>query len=381
MSLPNPESSGTLNQPTFHNQQRSVPCFLPVLALAFGLLWSASALTQPPGQPDNGLVILQYHHIDDDTPPSTSTSPAIFQDHLNYLVANEYKVVSLPSAISTLRSGLDLPPRSVAITFDDAYDSIYNTALPMLVAHEMPFTVFVATDYMNRPHYMSTAQMREMLSQRVSFANHTRSHVHLQRKLDGEDDAAWERRIVDEIEGAEQILGEALGEQHKLLAYPYGEYNLRVLSTVDKLGYTAFGQQSGPASHRADFALLPRFPMGGPYSSMKQFPTKVASLPMPLTGAQRIEPLAEETRPELNITLSGDNLRLHQLACYGPGGAVEMTQEGSHFIIRGIEPIPSGRSRYNCTMPARVARGNRQTYHWYSQLWLRKRSDGSWHPD
>ncbi|MEM7363906.1 MAG: polysaccharide deacetylase family protein [Pseudomonadota bacterium] len=349
----------------------------------FGLQWliATSALASEPTQTDYGLVILQYHHIDDDTPASTSTSPAVFSEHLDYLADNDYAVIDLPAAVARLRSGQDLAPRTVAITFDDAFDSIYHTALPLLVEHDMPFTVFVSTDYLNRPHYMTTAQMREMQSQGASFANHTRSHIHLQRYLDGEIEAEWETRIREEIEGAEQILIDQLAENHKLLAYPYGEYNLRVLEIIDDLGYTAFGQQSGPASRHSDFALLPRFPMGGPYSSMRQFPTKVASLPMPLVETARLEPLTDQARPVLNLSLSGDRFRLHQLACFAPGGTAEVTRDGSQFTIRGPEALSAGRSRYNCTMPVRVAPGSPQTYHWFSQLWLKKRADGSWHPD
>ena len=366
-----------------HSQRDSVPNFSSVLLVVFGLkcLIATSALASELNQTDYGLVILQYHHIDDDTPASTSTTPAVFREHLKYLADNDYVVIDLPTAITRLRSGQDLAPRTVAITFDDAFDSIYQTALPMLVEHNMPFTVFVSTDYMNRPHYMTTAQMREMQSQGASFANHTKSHIHLQRYLNGEMEAEWETRIREEIEGAEQDLIGQLAENHKLLAYPYGEYNLRVLQIIDDLGYTAFGQQSGPASRHGDFALLPRFPMGGPYGSIEQFPTKVSSRPMPLVETARLEPFTDQARPVLNLSLYGDRLRLHQLACFAPGGAAAITRDGSQFTIRGPETLPAGRSRYNCTMPVRVTPGSPQTYHWFSQLWLKKLDDGSWHPD
>ena len=86
----------------------------------------------------NALVILQYHHIDDSTPFSTSTAPERFEAHLNLLdelgatiVRLEDAIIRDPSRLPDAARGTDTELR-IAITFDDAFSSIYEEAFPML---------------------------------------------------------------------------------------------------------------------------------------------------------------------------------------------------------------------------------------------------------
>ena len=54
--------------------------------------------------------------------------------------------VPLQELVDALRAGQPLPDRTAAITFDDGYISIYDTAWPLLRARGWPFTVFVNTE-------------------------------------------------------------------------------------------------------------------------------------------------------------------------------------------------------------------------------------------
>jgi hypothetical protein len=55
-----------------------------VLLLVFLMQASASAA--------NHAVVLLYHHVDSDTPASTSVTPADFKRHLDYLWDNNFFV-------------------------------------------------------------------------------------------------------------------------------------------------------------------------------------------------------------------------------------------------------------------------------------------------
>ena len=65
-------------------------------------------------------VVLQYHHISEDTPGITSVTPEQFQEHLDYLLINDHVVMPLEDVITALKTGEDLPERCVALTIDDA---------------------------------------------------------------------------------------------------------------------------------------------------------------------------------------------------------------------------------------------------------------------
>ena len=327
------------------------------------------------------MVVLQYHHVSESTPAVTSISPSDFAAHMHYLNENNFNVLPLDEAINSLRSGEALPDRAVTITFDDAYASIYTTAYPLLKQLNYPFTIFVATDLVgaNARLYLNWNQLKEMAGHGALMANHTRSHLHLLRLLAAETREQWLGRIEEEITGAQQIIESNLGEVPKLFAYPYGEYDQDVLSLMTKLGYVGFGQQSGAMGANSNFLVLPRYPLAGAYSSLKSFRTKANTLPLPIRLID-IEALISDGnfKPSLDLEFIEGKWRTSELACFGPGGrmTIEKISE-SHFRALPQQEVAVGRSRYNCTMPS----NQRGRYFWYSQLWIRKKDDGSWYPE
>ncbi|MEE4216513.1 MAG: polysaccharide deacetylase family protein, partial [Xanthomonadales bacterium] len=102
-------------------------------------------------------VVLQYHHVSDETPASTSTSPERFAMHLDYLEEAGFKIVPLQELADTLRTREPLPDKTAAITFDDGYISIFQAARPLLEKKGWPYTVFVNTEPhdQRKPLFMS----------------------------------------------------------------------------------------------------------------------------------------------------------------------------------------------------------------------------------
>ena len=70
-------------------------------------------------------VILLYHHVDVNTPAITSISPDQFDKHLAIIEKEGFRVLSLDTLIDNALNG-DADVKEVAITFDDAYISIYR---------------------------------------------------------------------------------------------------------------------------------------------------------------------------------------------------------------------------------------------------------------
>ena len=324
-------------------------------------------------------VILQYHHIATDTPRITSTSPDEFAAHLDFLAEAGFEIWPLQQLVDTVRAGHPTPARVASITFDDAYTSIYTTAFPMLEERGWPFTVFVATEPVEtgQAGYLSWDELREMSQAGVTIANHTHSHTHLLRREAGESTGEWRTRIRGELTTAQELIEKNLGSAPPLFAYTYGEYDPDVLAIVRDLGWVGVGQQSGAIGPGLAFEVLPRFPFGGSYNDIKAFRTKAQTLPMPVK-AEIITPMIEEDlTPSITLELTDTDVRRDQLVCYTPGGGTaELDWNGNRVTATATSPVPVGRSRYNCTMPAGEGR-----FYWYSQLWIRKRPDGSWYPE
>ena len=153
-------------------------------------------------------VALIYHQVAADTPAATSVRPETFEAHLDYLQREGYAVVALDDVVAAVSGEASrLPPKAVALTFDDGYRSIYTTALPLLEARGWPFTVFVSTDAIDRGYanFMSWDELRELEARGGRIANHGAAHGHLIRREPGESAAAWRTRVRNDIVSAQAL--------------------------------------------------------------------------------------------------------------------------------------------------------------------------------
>lgn len=104
----------------------------------------------------NLLRVLTYHRVDEpDAQPALrpnllSATPAGFEEQMRY-VAARFHVVAIPEVIAACHGGPPLPPRSVLITFDDAYRDFAEHAWPILRRHDLPVVLFVPTAYPDQP--------------------------------------------------------------------------------------------------------------------------------------------------------------------------------------------------------------------------------------
>jgi len=351
---------------------------------ALGFLLVAMAGFTPALQ---AAVVLQYHHVSDTTPRATSVTPERFREHMDYLAEWGFEVVPLESLVGLLREGKPLPDKTVAITFDDAYESVYDTAFPLLKKRDWPFTIFVNTAPLDahKGGFVTWEQLGEMAKAGASIANHSTEHNHLQRLKPGESREQWRKRIHAEVMDAEKRIEEQTGQSHRILAYPYGEYDHRVTALLEELEFAAFGQQSGALGSLGDLQTLPRFPFGGPYGDLEDFATKVNTKPLPLESVQIYadwragQPLtdlvvAEGDRPVLKLNLAREGL-VSRINCFASGqGAIETRVEGQSLLVRANKPLNPGRTRYNCT----AGSSEPGRFHWFSQQWLVTGSEGQW---
>ncbi len=366
---------------------RRLPALLAALALAAALPGGGAVAAEGAEGAADSAVVFMYHRFGEDRYPSTSIRLEQFEAHLDYLAEHDYRVWPLARIVETLRRGEPLPERTVAITVDDAYASVYEEAYPRLKERDWPMTVFVATDPVDagRSGYLTWEQMREMRdSGLVDFANHSASHDYLVRREAGEEEVrseAWEARMRRDVERAQRRLQAELGEtantDPKLYAYPYGEYNTRLAEILTDKGYYAFGQHSGAIGGVDDRRALPRFALNEQYGGLEEFALRARSLPLPVAEAAPFDPVLDGNNPpRLEVTLADDDaVATEQLSCFAGGQGridLEWLDDGqARFAVAAPEPLGPGRSRYNCTAPHR----DQDRYFWFSRLWLNPEGD------
>lgn len=329
----------------------------------------------------DNAVFLQYHHVSDQTPRSTSVTPDRFKEHLDYLDDNGFTVKSIVDVVDAISNNQPLPDKTVVITFDDAFQDIYENAYPLLKEKDYPFTIFVAIEPVDRNFgkYLSWDQLREMGQNGGTIANHSITHSHMVVKLPDETRQEWVNRNRDEIQKTEARIKEKTGQSVKLFAWPFGETNPELQQLLSSMGYVGFGQQSGAVGPLSDFTLLPRYPMAADYAEMRGFRTKVNSFPLPVKSQQPASTMVKgnNLKPALTIELAKGDFQKNQLKCYASNAGeitVEWLDEAqTRFTTVTPNSLPVGRSRYNCTAPSMDGR----RYYWYSHQWLRLKADGT----
>ncbi|UCC99428.1 MAG: polysaccharide deacetylase family protein [Phycisphaerales bacterium] len=131
----------------------------------------------------------------------------------------------------------------VAITFDDAFLSVFENAVPVLKEHGLPAGIFVPAGCLGgSPSWVmpeTSGDKDEVLMSERHIAgldkdgfeifSHTLSHPVLTKIEDG--------RLKKELADSKQMLEEIVGHEVHAISYPHGAHNDRVRVQTQKAGY------------------------------------------------------------------------------------------------------------------------------------------------
>jgi len=230
------------------------------IGICTGNLWGTAEVS-------GHINILMYHQVGDFESPAAHRSTYChyrrFASQMAYLHRFGYQVLSMDQVLDCVLGRRPIPPRAVALTFDDGYENFYEYAWPELARYGFPAMVYLIADLIGgpaawfagdgraTPPLMDASRIRQLRNEGVDFGSHSASHVKL-----GEQDEA---RIREEVTRSKAVLEDLLGEEVGHFCYPYGSYDLRAVEAVAAAGYRcATTCVRAPANPGNDPLALPR---------------------------------------------------------------------------------------------------------------------------
>jgi len=183
------------------------------------------------------IPILAYHNFTKDEGSSYDINIAEFEKQMDYLSAHNYSVISLSELVEGLKQG-ELPYKPVVITIDDGFKSTFSLAYPVLKKYNLPATLFLYTDFIEKNSYSLTwEEIREMTKNNIEIGSHTLSHCNLLKYQKNENYETYLARIRREIFLSKEILENKIGRKVKFFAYPYGAYSSTIKDLAIQAGY------------------------------------------------------------------------------------------------------------------------------------------------
>ena len=238
---------------------RFIGGFFLIAAIFFAFIFSLPA--------PEGFPILEYHSITDNPDPRAeiySVPPAEFSAQLDYLQENGYTTITLNDYMKARQYGDPFPEKPIVLTFDDGYADNYSEMLPILEAHGMTAVVYVITNYMGKPGYMTFEQIQDMQRRGIEIGSHGADHLPLPA-LTGQflDNQIRQSKILLEWSGLEPIGS---------MSYPNGIYSEEIIQMLKAENYlTAVTGEVGLNNFETDPYKLRRVHIRKPHFGILEF--------------------------------------------------------------------------------------------------------------
>lgn len=201
-------------------------------------------------QEDNGIPILTYHHIlrDEENTrfrhTSTTTSVRAFSNQMTWLRDQGYTTLTMYQLEGYVRNKMNLPARSVVITFDDGLKSVNRYAYPILKEYGFKATAFIISSRIKRYpqkwgqkslQFMSISELEQ-----IQDVFDIQSHTHFLHRVDGDHHPILLSRsyhnILFDFERSRRALNQF--NPHVLyLSYPFGGYNATAVQAANDAGF------------------------------------------------------------------------------------------------------------------------------------------------
>lgn len=221
--------------------------------------------------------VLIYHGVARHAAPD-HVAISEFAAQMRWLTKS-YQIVSLRELGAAIRGERNLPPRAVALTFDDGYANLQSEALPLLERLGLPCTIFVVPDRVGREAEWSDNREQELtrlldwdalaaISRAgVEIGSHTLSHADLI--------SLPEPQARREICESRHRIEQRLGCEVTSFCYPWARLSPQTVTWVQEAGYRVGCAGGWGMLHRADSLLRLKRIGVDPRDTLDDFETKL----------------------------------------------------------------------------------------------------------
>jgi peptidoglycan/xylan/chitin deacetylase (PgdA/CDA1 family) len=183
------------------------------------------------------VPVLAYHAFSLSKSGKNIVTQTAFESQMRYLKENGYHVITLDQLFDFMELKAQIPKKSVVITIDDGWSSLYDIAYPILKKYAFPATLFVYVDLIGTKKGLSWNQLHELSRNGIDIQNHTLSHRDLCTMKDEKSFKEYFEAVEHEILAAQHMIDENLQKTCSYIAYPYGNTSSLVVELLKKHGY------------------------------------------------------------------------------------------------------------------------------------------------
>ncbi len=215
------------------------------------------------------VAVLGYHDFsNEDESKNDMVLPAhMLRAQMERIRSAGLPVISMSQFLAWRAGQGSLPPFSILITIDDGWKATHDIALPIFREYDVPFTVFLYTDYIESgDRSLSHDEIRNILDSKGTIGSHSISHQNLSQRKD-KSEAAYLTWLNGEFTDSLSLLQSEFassGEVSPTFAYPFGIYNDFAIEAAKAAGYQAcFTVNAEKVSWSSDSQRLGRYIIQG----------------------------------------------------------------------------------------------------------------------
>lgn len=156
-----------------------------------------------------------------------------------------------------------IPDRSVLITIDDGWSSVYTDAYPVLKEFGYPFAIYLYTNFINNGgRTLSNEQIQEMMKNGCSIGSHSVSHplpsmVKRQKRAGTE---VYTKYLTNEFGSSKKVLEDTFKQPITSYVYPGGHHDESMAKISADLGYLhLFTCLPGKTTRETENHIIPRY--------------------------------------------------------------------------------------------------------------------------
>lgn len=221
----------------------------------------------------HGIPVLMYHYVytPDDLPKTINTNYILdskLEEQLKYLKEQDFYFPSYQELSAYIKGEIDLPKKSVILTFDDGQKGFLKYGIPLLEKYQIPATSFIIASQNGKE------KVKKYASEYITFQSHSYDMHKGGGNIEhgGIISALNMEQIKEDLLKAQNIV-----ENTEAFAYPYGDVTVQGQQAIQEAGILcAFTTEYGKVKKGQDPTKLPRVRVLGE-SSLQSY---IASLGM-----------------------------------------------------------------------------------------------------